>query len=273
MKQPTHRPEILVKAPMQYAPENELGVVLLFSHLSSKLQLKIEKIQAAFPDCIAYQRIGQREKRIRIEFEYRSRNFRSHGHRATDCDWIVCWEHNWPDAPRGIFILELRRFFGHGFNVWMLVQPPQDQPQTPRTLLSQGVPPSLIKTSYSRNAAMLEWGVGSGFRHRPQLGDLVAIHHAYPASCIHSLYTVSWVADKSFRATRSYPVVLKRVCILQNPLRGRQVNRNPFLNGDRLHRGVSNRKITEYWWALYDMIIRSNPELSPALSRFLPERV
>ncbi len=266
----SERPESLKNAPMQYAPENELGVVLLFSHIASKLQLKIEKIQAGFPDCIAYKRIGQREKRIRIEFEYRSRNFRSHGHRATDCDWIVCWEHNWPDVPRGIFVLELSRFFGHGFNVWLLMQPPQEEPQI---ILSDGIPPSQIRASYSRNAAMLEKGLASGFRHRPQLGDLVAIYHWSPDSCIHSFYRITWVADKAFKAARGYPVVLKRLCILKNPLQRSKIERSPFLKGDVLFRGISNRKITEHWWALYDLIIRNNPDLAPALSDFPPERI
>lgn len=266
----TVRPESLKDAPMQYAPENELGVVLLFSRIVGKLQLKIEKIQAGFPDCIAYQRVGRREKRIRIEFEYRSRNFRSHGHRATDCDWIVCWEHNWPDAPRGLFILELRRFFGHGFNVWLLVQPPGEQP---KILVSEGVPQSQIKVSYSRHAALLDFGVRSGFRHRPQLGDLVAIYHCYPASRIDSFYKITWVAEKAFKATGNYPVVLKRVCILQNPLHIRKIGRNPFLKGHVLFRGISNRKITEHWWGLYDLAIRNNPDLVHALSDFLPERI
>lgn len=266
----SERPESLKGAPMQYAPENELGVVLLFSQIAPKLQLKIEKIQAGFPDCIAYQRIGRQEKRVRIEFEFKSRNFRNHRHRAADCDWIVCWEHNWPDAPRDIFIFELRRFFGHGFNVWLLVQPPDDPP---KFLLSAGVPSSLIRASYSRNAAMLKWGLTGGVRRRPQLGDLVAIYHCYPASCIRALYSVIWVADKTHKATRSYPLILKRLCTLRNPLHARKIEHNSFLKNHILFRGISNRKITEHWWALYDLIVVNNPDVAPALSTFLPERV
>lgn len=268
-----HRPESLKNAPIRYAPENELGVVLLFSQIAPRLQLKIERIKAGFPDCIAYQRVGQREKRLRIEFEYKSRNFRTHRHRAADCDWIVCWEHNWPDVPRNLFVLELRRFYGHGFNVWMLVQPALDQPRAPRKLRSLGVPPPIVGASHARKAAMLEWGVRCGFRHRPQPGDLVVVHQAYPASRLQCLYTVAWVADKSFGTTRNYPVILKHLCTLQNPLHNRQLDRNPFLNGGKLYRGISNRKITEHWWALHDAIIRNNPDLAPRLSRSLPERV
>jgi hypothetical protein len=57
---------------MEYAPNNELGVVFLFAHVAKRLQLRIEEMRPSFPDCIAYKRIGDREKRMRIEFEFGS---------------------------------------------------------------------------------------------------------------------------------------------------------------------------------------------------------
>src|SRR5687767_14404694 len=74
------RPEMLENAPMQYAPMNELGVVFLFSHIARRLRLKIEQIRPQYPDCIAYQKTGNGEKQVRIEFEYKSRNFYAHRH-------------------------------------------------------------------------------------------------------------------------------------------------------------------------------------------------
>jgi len=75
------------RAQLDYAPDNEQGVIYLFSHLARKrFGLRIERVQAGFPDCIAY----QGEKRIRIEFEFRSRNFRDHRHPALDVTgWYV----------------------------------------------------------------------------------------------------------------------------------------------------------------------------------------
>jgi hypothetical protein len=32
-------------------------------------------------------------QRVRIEFEYESRNYRIHGHRGDGCDLIVCWRY------------------------------------------------------------------------------------------------------------------------------------------------------------------------------------
>jgi hypothetical protein len=54
-------------APLDYAPENEQGVVFLFAHLARRrFGLRVERVQQGFPDCIAY-RTG---RRVRIEFEY-----------------------------------------------------------------------------------------------------------------------------------------------------------------------------------------------------------
>src|ERR1017187_7200790 len=114
------RPESLFEGPMNYAPENELGVVFLFAHLAKRWRLRIDEIRPGFPDCIAFQKAHSKEKRIRIEFEFKSQNFHTHGHDPSKCDWIVCWEHNWPSAPKHLNIIELRREFGLGFNVWVM---------------------------------------------------------------------------------------------------------------------------------------------------------
>jgi hypothetical protein len=41
----------------------------------------------------------KRWQRVRIEFEFRSRTFRDHGHDPAGGDLIVCWEHNWLGCP------------------------------------------------------------------------------------------------------------------------------------------------------------------------------
>lgn len=61
-----------------------------------------EGVGTGFPDCDAKRsvsRTGDVWERVRIELEVRSRNFLDHGHRAEDCDVLVCWEHNWSDCP------------------------------------------------------------------------------------------------------------------------------------------------------------------------------
>lgn len=94
---------------LTHAPINEQGVVFLFGIVSHELGFVVEAVQASYPDCEAKRCVDRdnlRWQRVRIEFEYMSRNFKEHGHDPVACDLIVCWEHNWPGCP--IEVLELR---------------------------------------------------------------------------------------------------------------------------------------------------------------------
>src|SRR5579864_2898675 len=105
------RPLPLKNASLQCAPGNELGVVYLFSRIAKRLQFRIEAIRAAYPDCIAYRHAGESEKRVRIEFEFSRAISKAHRHDANQCDCIVCWNHDWPDVPSRLEVIELKRFF------------------------------------------------------------------------------------------------------------------------------------------------------------------
>ena len=99
--------EVINRHGFLHAPVNEAGVMILFGALAEGLGLLIETVRAAFPDCEAKRRIGPgRWERVRIEFEFRSRAFRDHGHDPQGCETIVCWEHNWPECP--LEVLELK---------------------------------------------------------------------------------------------------------------------------------------------------------------------
>lgn len=93
---------------LQHAPINEQGVVFLFGMVAFDLGYVVEGVGTGFPDCDAKRSTdsaGRVWERVRIEFEYRSRNFQTHGHDPAGCDLIVCWEHNWADCP--VEVLEL----------------------------------------------------------------------------------------------------------------------------------------------------------------------
>jgi len=93
---------------LRHEPVNEQGVVLLFALVAKELGYIVEAVQSGFPDCEAKRQVApQRWQRVHLEFEFESRNFRDHGHPTTGCDLIVCWRHNWPDAPPHLEILEL----------------------------------------------------------------------------------------------------------------------------------------------------------------------
>jgi hypothetical protein len=88
---------------------NEQGVVFLFGMVARELGYLVEAVQTGYPDCEAKRQIGPGKwQRVRIEFEYESRNFRDHGHPVDGCDIIVCWRHNWQDCPQNLEVLELR---------------------------------------------------------------------------------------------------------------------------------------------------------------------
>jgi hypothetical protein len=99
---------------LMHAPVNEMGVIHLFGLLQQDLEIAVEHIGATFPDCRALKlertHSMPRWRRIAVEFEYRSSNFRAHGHDPDKCDLIVCWEHDWAECP--IEVLELRTVLG-----------------------------------------------------------------------------------------------------------------------------------------------------------------
>jgi len=97
---------------LNYAPLNELGVVLLFGFYMHELGFShLEQIRTEFPDAIGMQRLPNgRLQRVRIEFEYESKNFEQHNHDPNQCDVIVCWTHNWRNCPANLKIIELKSF-------------------------------------------------------------------------------------------------------------------------------------------------------------------
>lgn len=80
-----------------------------FGVVAFDLGYVVEGVGTGYPDCEAKRCVsssGDIWERVRVEFEFRSRNFQTHGHDPADCDVIVCWEDNWPECP--LEVLELR---------------------------------------------------------------------------------------------------------------------------------------------------------------------
>ena len=103
---PTYGP-LMWPSPLAHGPVNELGVVFLFGTLAQQLGFVVLRLQPEFPDCEAMRRVDEDTwQRVRIEFEYESRNFLRHMHEASECDLIICWRHNWPECP--LEVLELK---------------------------------------------------------------------------------------------------------------------------------------------------------------------
>ncbi len=88
-----------------YGPANEMGVVALFAKVCEEVGFIIEEIRAEFPDCIARRQVDRGWERVSIEFEFKSSNFRRHGHDPDACDLIICWEHDWETCPVPVMAL------------------------------------------------------------------------------------------------------------------------------------------------------------------------
>jgi hypothetical protein len=255
-KPPTDRGEILDRGPLQYAPRNEMGVVFLFSAIAPKLRIRVERIQSAYPDCVAYQKTGFGEKKIRIEFEYRSSSFHAHKHDCSGCDWIVCWEHDWPNVPRGIHVMELRRYFGLGFKVWIQGVIGKDQQE------------------WISAAKQAIWGLSK----RTSSGDLLLMYYTSPACCIHDVFILTGslqTRSAGWREGSCYAGQIRRVYRLESPIfladlrNHRVIKTSSFVRGNM----QGNLHATEYWPYLYDTIVKRNPGVRATLARYAPERL
>jgi hypothetical protein len=245
--------EVLEGAPLRYAPENELGVVFLFADLAKKWRLRVDAIRPGFPDCIAYQKIQGKEKRIRIEFELKSRYFLTHRHNKRGCDWLVCWEYNWPDAPKNLNLVELRKEYGLGFNVWI-----QPHRYTPCILKP-------AKHSFSLPSQC-------------HAGDLVLFYDTSPDRRIAH---VCKAVDRSMKVRARWKPGLdtmghvRLICSLKAPIFLEDIKNHRILKTSHFVRGSMRGRpnASEYWPYLYDLIVRKNPGVKRKLTRYAPENL
>jgi len=238
-------------SPLEYEPQNELGVAYLFSHVARQLGLTVERVQDGFPDCIAY----KAGRRVRIEFEYRSRNFRDHGHDPRGCDWIVCWIHDWPDVPPRLHVKELRTYFGLGWDVWL-------QPLDPK---------------WRSEVSRMNSGTWSVSRQAKK-GDLVLFYYATPYRYVGDIVVVEEPLKRvraGWKRGEDSMARVRRVCSLKAPLHLQQLRRHPVLgNAGFVRASMQGRhKATEYWPELYQLILSLNPGAREKLRGWAPEQV
>lgn len=92
---------------LEHAPVDEAGVIFLLALMAANLGFIVERLGPGFPDAEAKRRVADGEwRRVRLEFEFRSRSFQKHRHDPAACDLVVCWQHDWPQCP--VEVLELK---------------------------------------------------------------------------------------------------------------------------------------------------------------------
>ena len=252
-----HKPFALKNAPLEYAPSNELGVVFLFAHIAKRLQFRIEKIRPQFPDCIAYRRKDHTEKKVRIEFEFKSSNFKSHRHDVSHCDVIICWHHDWPDVPASLEVIELKRYFGVARKVWIQ---------------------QAIKSQWHllNDEDVLNWALSKN----STLGDVLLIYKCAPMSAITDIFVFSGDGlartNALWRDGECYGGEIRRICKLDSPVFLQDMRRHKVIQtASFLRRNMQGIGLlaTEYWPYLYEMIIERNPAVAKKLKNLRPDRL
>ena len=172
------------------------------------------------------------------------------------CDWIVCWENNWPDAPKRLQIVELRSEYGLGFNVWIL-----PVAEKYRDKLNTYVEPHWSLPSQCHEGDLLLFYVT-----KPHM----SIGHVFVATERAKLVKASYKGGR-----KDYMGDIERICIIKSPV---------FLDDLRVHRVlktagfvrarmIGRPNVTEYWPYLYDMIIKRNRSAKKLLASFAPENI
>jgi hypothetical protein len=109
------RPPYLTGEPVHfksiaYAPQNEAGVILLWAEMRKELGMDyVTSLGPSYivngPDAVVKMPAGKGWVDKLVEFEFKSRNAKGK-HNFDFIDYIVCWEHNWPDCP--VEVIELK---------------------------------------------------------------------------------------------------------------------------------------------------------------------
>jgi hypothetical protein len=154
-------------------------------------------------------------------------------------------------------IIELRREFGLGFNVWIM---PSHSPYKEWWEL---------KTS-NRS----EWSVPS----QSHKGDLILFYSTAPEKYIGHLFVMKEHAGKGpadWKPGKDYFARVTRVCRLKAPLHFEEMQRDKILSTAGFIRGSMRGRpnVTEYWPHLYDLIVRRNPSVKRLLRKYAPWQI
>jgi len=253
----SEKKERLEGAPLLYAPKNELGVVFLFSHLAKKKRLKVEQIRPQFPDCIA---VEPRGKSIKIEFEFQSKKFLHHPRKDWGkCDWIVCWEHNWPEKPKRLYVWELRKEYGLGFNIWIMPVATAERHEYLEDM---------------KDGEKTDWSVPM----RAHEKDLILFYLKKPERKIRDIFIISEPVryeKAGYKRGRDYFAYVRKIRSLRAPLFLDDIKTHPVLQTAGFIRSNLRKRseVTDYWPYLFDMIVHRNPAIKNVLNKYAPGRL
>lgn len=86
-------------ASLLFEPIDEMGVVYLFAGYHKRLGFPfVVRLRSKFPDAYVIDSNGDQKT---IELQFKASDFERDGHPLDGCDYIICWENDWEDAPKG----------------------------------------------------------------------------------------------------------------------------------------------------------------------------
>jgi hypothetical protein len=95
-------------------PSSESVVIFAFGRIYKELEPRLSRVlleedrfdkinfRTQYPDV----ELIKGNKKIRVEFELESKDFKIHSHDEKECDLIICWVHNWKNCPLKVFELQ-----------------------------------------------------------------------------------------------------------------------------------------------------------------------
>jgi hypothetical protein len=234
-------------------PRNEAGVIILFTLKMKDLGFSgIVEAQGKFLDCIA----RQRGKSVRIEFEYKSKSFITHGHLdelgRRKCT-VVCWEDNWQNPPRNISVISLSRELGLSNRIRLThVQDKED-----------------IQFLDTMRRKTCSWSMPAGTKK----GDLLLVWRSGPRQS-----KFQEILEALENATPKYGYLgwgkCRIIYHLRNPVTLQDIRNHNVLGRSPMVKSAffmgSNKELTPYWTWLYQLVVDRNPETRRALRGFAP---
>ena len=255
------RSDLIAFRGLRYAPENELGVVLLFGKIHRDLGFpEIDVIGAGFPDCWAYQKTTRGTRRIWIEFEFRTRSFKTHAQRLRSMKpkrgIVVCWEHNWPYVEKYADVIELKTAVGFGKRVWLQCTNPEYQGRLNDAPMRRNTQFALTASARARpNDIVLMYRSGTKREARRYEVDEALLQS------ITNIYEVTSLPERDKKWGRS--AYVRQVRLLREPLRLEHLREDIYLkNAGWVRARLQGRpEVTAHWWRLLQLILQMNPEL------------
>lgn len=94
---------------LKFAPANEKGVAYLFGMIAHELGFAVEAFRTESPEWEGKRCLDTDNntwEQVKIDFEFKSSDFKKYDPAENDSDLIVCWNHDWEECP--IEVLELK---------------------------------------------------------------------------------------------------------------------------------------------------------------------